>query len=88
MSARRREGGRQAGEVLSTLGRACARDVVEDDAGSAVCEGQGRRGAQGGAGAGGLWLQRRLGAGLPSKAWSAMVRSNRGRAHEAIGRAR
>jgi hypothetical protein len=42
VSARRREGGRQAGEVLSTLGRACARDVVGDDAGSAVCEGQER----------------------------------------------
>ena len=61
--------------MCSTLGRVCVRDMVEDDAGSAVCRGGGRRRASHGAGAGGLWLRRALGARSPSRCWSAMVRS-------------
>ena len=61
--------------MCSTLGRPCARDVIGNDAGSAVCRGGGRRRAPDGGGAGGLWLRRALGARSPSRCWSALVRS-------------
>ena len=61
--------------MCSTLGRPCARDVIGNDAGSAVCRGGGRGRASDGAGAEGLWLRRALGARSPSRSCAGLCRS-------------